>query len=508
MQTGFHPLFLEPMALPTPDQVSTGIAGLDHLLNGGLPAHEIYLIAGDAGTGKTTVALQFLLAGIKAGERCLYLTLSETAEGLRKIARSHGWSLDGIELHEMASFSPSEQAATEQTVFVSAEVELNETTAEVFKVIERVKPARLVFDSVAQVRALASDPLHFQRQLFAMRHQFAKLKCTVLLVDSSDEQSGGVEDLCHGAIRVKRDAADYGNVRRRLIIEKMRGLAVHGGYHNFKIRTGGLQVFPRLVVGEGSAADPLPPLPSGIEALDAMIGGGLEQGTAVLVQGATGTGKTTLSTLYVHAAAKRGEHAAIFLFEERLDTFFKRSAGLSMDLKPFVEQKLVAVHQVNAGDLSPGEFSDLVRRAVEEEGARVVMIDSVSGYFHSVPQEQLLITQIHELLSFLTGRGVLTLLIAGEHGIAGHGVTGPLEVSYLCDTLLLLRHFDAAGEIRKTIAVIKKRHGAHEHTIRELRIDPSGLRVGEPLEHFDGLLTGTPVYHGDTGSLLGRNTGE
>ena len=271
-------------------------------------------------------------------------------------------------------------------------------------------------------------------------------------MDTTERAVGSIEDLCHGVIRLDRQAADYGDARRRLLIEKMRGMAVHGGYHNFKIRTGtGLQVFPRLVVGERQTANGAPTaFPSGLEALDQLVGGGLEQSTAALLLGATGTGKTSLATLYVHAAAKRGEPAIIFLFEERMDTFFKRAAGMGLDLEPFVKDKLVTVNQVNAGDLSPGEFSDLVRRAVEDQGARIIVIDSVSGYFHSVPQEQVLATQLHELLSFLSGNGVLTLLIAGQHGISGHGIIGPVEVSYLCDTLLLLRHFDAGGEIRKT----------------------------------------------------------
>ena len=492
----------------TLNKAHTGVAGLDAVLNGGLPEQETYVVTGEPGTGKTTLALQFLLAGAKAKQRCLYLTLSQTVECLRKIAASHDWSLDGIELHEITTFNEPEQAAG-QTVFHSAEVELSEAATEVFKAIERFRPERLVFDSIAQLRTLANDSPQFQRQLFAMRHQFAEANCTVLLVDTTEKPVGSIEDLCHGVIHLDRQAAEYGDVRRRLLVEKMRGMAVHGGYHNFKICTGtGLQVFPRLVVGERQTANAAPEaFLSGVEALDQLVGGGLEQSMAALLLGATGTGKTSLATLYVHAAAKRGEHAAIFLFEERLHTFFKRAAGMGMDLEPFVKDKLVTVSQVNAGDLSPGEFSDLVRRAVEDQGARVVVLDSVSGYFHSVPQEQVLATQLHELLSFLSGNGVLTLLIAGQHGIAGHGIIGPVEVSYLCDTLLLLRHFDAGGEIRKTIAVVKKRHGAHENTIRELRFDQDGPRVGEPLREFDGLLSGTPTFRGDASSLLGRDTG-
>lgn len=493
------------MPPPAPlDKASTGIAGLDNILNGGFPAHEVYLVSGEPGTGKTTLALQFLLAGVKAGERCAFITLAQTADALGKIARSHGWSLDGIEVHELATFSSAEPPAAAQSMFLSAEVEMSEATAELFKIIEKIKPERLVFDSMAQMRALAADSLPFQRQLFAMRHRFATLKGTVLLVDTNATPGGSTEELCHGAIRMERQPTEYGDARRRLIIEKMRGMAVHGGYHNFKIRTGGLQVFPRLVVGERRTADAAKPLASGLEALDTLLGGGLEPGTTALVLGATGTGKTTLAALYVHAALKRGEHAAVFLFEERLNTFFNRTAALGMDLEPFVEQKLLIVQQINAGDLSPGEFADTVRRAVEEEGVRVLMIDSVSGYFHAMPQEQLLVTQLHELMSFLSERGVLTLLIAGQHGIAGQGIIGPVEISYLCDTLLLLRHFDAGGEIRKAVAVIKKRQSAHESTIRELRIDKEGVHLGEPLKQFDGLLTGTPTFHGDVGTLMSR----
>lgn len=493
---------------PTPDKASTGIAGLDHILNGGLPVQEMYLVTGEPGTGKTTLAFQFLLAGVAAKERCLYLTLSQTATALRKIADSHGWSLDGIDLHEIATFNAPEQAAGDQTVFPRAEVELNEAAAEILQAVEKSKPQRLVFDSVAQLRAMANDSIQFQRQLFALRQHLAALQCTVLLVDTTEKPGGTTEEFCHGAIRLERKSAEYGDARR-LLVEKMRGMAVHGGYHNFKIRTGGLQVFPRLEVGQGQTnSEANKPLASGIEALDALVGGGLEPSTVALILGATGTGKTSLATLYAHQAAKRGERTTIFLFEERLDTFFKRAAGLGMDLEPFTKDQLVTVTQVNAGDLSPGEFSDLVRRAVDRDKARVVMIDSVSGYFHSMPQEELLVTQLHELLSFLSGRGVLTLLIAGQHGIAGRGIVGPVEISYLCDTLLLLRHFDAGGEIRKALAVIKKRQGPHENSIRELRFDKDGPRLGEPLKQFAGLLTGTPTFHGDVGTLLGRDTGE
>ena len=494
---------MDPIA---PAQVSTGIAGLDHLLQGGLPAHELYLVTGEAGTGKTTLALQFLLAGLRAGQRVLYLTLSQSAPALRAIARSHGWALEGMTLQELAAFGPAEQAAGEQTVFRSAEVELSELTAEFLAAIERVQPERLAFNSLVQLRLLANDALHFQRQLFALRQYMAGRRCTTLLIDVAQDEPAGrdVQDLSHGVLRLERWAPEYGNVRRRLLIQKMRGLAVHGGYHNFTLRTGGLEVYPRLPVDpRRDEPEGRPAIPSGLAALDALLGGGLQAGSATLILGATGTGKTSLATLYAHAAAQRGERVALFLFEERLETFFARAAGLGLDLRPFAERGLVAARQVNAGDLSPGEFSDVVRRAVDQDGARVALIDSLSGYFHAMPQEGQLLAQMHELLSFLSQRGVLSLLVVGQHGIAGQGIAGPLDISYMCDTLLLLRHFDAGGEVRKAIAVIKKRAGPHERTIRELRFEAGGVRVGEPLRHFEGLLSGTPRFQGEVDALLG-----
>jgi circadian clock protein KaiC len=491
----------------SPAQVPTGIAGLDRILHGGLPAYELYLVTGKAGTGKTTLALQFLRSGIDLGQRVLYVTLSQTAAALHKLANSHGWSLEGADIYEITSFGVTEQAVGEQTIFRSAEVELGEVTAEFFAALERVQPERLVFDSLVQLRLLANDSLRFQRQLFALRQYSASRRCTAMLIDVAvDERaSEDVQDLTHGVVRLERWAPNYGNVRRRLLIAKMRGLAVHGGYHNFTVRTGGLEVYPRLVAGARRDRQKAAPISSGLESLDMLLDGGLEAGSTTLILGATGTGKTSLATLYAKAAAQRGDRVSIFLFEERFETFFARATGLGMDLRSFVERGLLTAQEVIAGDLSPGEFSEVVRRAVDQDGARVVLIDSLSGYFHAMPQEEQLLTQMHELLSFLSANAVLALLIAGQHGIAGQGVAGPLDISYLCDTLLLLRHFDSGGEIRKTVAVIKKRSGPHESTIRELRLDSGGILVGQPLRQFEGLLTGTPHFHGELGTLL---TGE
>lgn len=489
-----------------PAQVSTGIVGLNRILQGGLPAHETYLVTGEAGTGKTTLALQFLRAGVTAGQRVLYVTLSQSAEALAKIAASHGWPLEGMTIQELSALSLAEQAPGQETVSRSAAMgELRDVTAELFALIERVRPERLVVDSLLQLRLLAVDPLHFQRQLFALEQHLASKRCTTLLihVPLKEPASKAVQDCAHGVLRLERWAPEYGNVRRRLQVVKMRGLGVRGGYHNFAVRTGGLEVYPRLMVGTRRDHEGGAPLVSGLDGLDALLGGGLDAGTAVLLMGATGTGKTSLATLYAHSAAQQDKPGAVFLFEERLETYFARAASLNMDLQPFVETGLVTVRQINSGDLSPGEFSDVVRGAVDERHARLVLIDSLSGYFYAMPHERQLLTQMHELLSFLSDNGVLSLLVAGQHGIAGQGVAGPLDVSYMCDTLLLLRRFDVGGAIRKAVAVIKKRTGPHENTIRELHFEPSGIQVGEPLRQLDGLLTGAPHLQGELGALPG-----
>ncbi|MBW0000016.1 MAG: AAA family ATPase [Verrucomicrobia bacterium] len=477
-----------------PAQVSTGVAGLNRILHGGLPVHEMYLVTGEAGTGKTTLALQFMRAGLNGGQRVLYLSLSQSAEALRKIAASHGWSLEGVTLEDWSTFGPTEQAPGQEAVFRNVALELRDVISQLFALIERVQPERLVVDSLLQLRPLASNVPDFQRQLFALGQHLASKRCTTLLIDAhtGEPTSQDIQDLTHGVLRLERWAPEFGNVRRRLLVLKMRGLAVHGGYHHFTVGTGGLEVYPRLAVGTRRDHLGSTPMASGLSALDTLLGGGLEAGTAVLLLGATGTGKTSLATLYVHAAAQQGKPGAVFIFEERLETFFMRAASLNLDLRPFVDKGLVTVQQINAGDLSAGEFSDVVRRSVDEGGARVVLIDSLSGYFHAMPQEQQLLTQMHELLNFLAANGVLSLLVAGQHGLAGPELTGPLDISYLCDTLLLLRHFDAGGTIRKAVAVTKKRTGPHEHTIRELYLEPGGIRVGEPLRQLEGLLTGAP----------------
>ena len=485
-----------------PSTAATGVPGLDAILTGGLPRNELYLVEGGAGTGKTTFGLQFMLEGVRNGERCLYLTLAQTERGLTRIAESHGWSLEGIDILE---FGAELGAAETQTLLHTADVELGETLAALRNAIERFDPTRVVFDSIAELRLLAGDGLHYRRQIMELRKFFAERTCTVLLLEheAEPEQDNALAGLVGGMIRLEQSPPEYGDVSRRLRVVKMRGMGYHGGYHNFKISTGSLDVYPRLGMKLGSEVKTQKTMKSGIEALDDLLGGGLEKGTATLLMGPTGVGKTTLAALFAYAAAQRGEKSALFLFDERTETLLQRHRGLNMDLGPFVERGLITLQQIDTTELSPGEFSQRVRGTVEE-GAKVVMIDSISGYFHAMPQETLLVTQMHELLSYLSMRGVLSLLVVGQHGVVGSDVHGPLDVSYMSDTLLLLRHFEALGSLRKAISVVKKRYGDHEKTIREMRLTPEGIEIGEPIREFSGVLSGTPTFEGNYGVLMGE----
>ena len=495
----------------TPDanleRVTTGTEGLDAVLGGGLPQGGLHLVRGGPGTGKTTAGLQFLLRGVEAGERVLYLTLSQTEAGLERIARSHGWTLAGIDVQELAAADLAGQAATEQTLFHPAEVELSETLEVFLGAVEQLDPARVVFDSVTELRLLVGDSLRYRRQLLGLRQFLTGRACTALLLEDTarSDELGGLLD---GLLELEQTAPEYGNVRRRLRLIKLRGTPYHGGYHNFEIRTGGLEVFPRLAPPDEVRRAEWESVTSGVAELDTLLGGGLEEGTACLLMGPTGTGKTSVATLYVYAAAQRGQRASVFLFDERPETFYRRSEGLGMDLRPLVAQDLISVRQVDTGELSPGEFAQQVRRSVDEGGARVVLIDSLSGYFHAMPQEDQLVTQMHELLTYLGRRGVLSLLIVGQHGVVGTGILAPIDVSYMADAVLLLRHFEAFGTLRKALSVVKKRYGVHETTIRELRLTPGSVQVGEPIREFSGVLAGSPVFQGEGQMLLGRTGGE
>lgn len=483
----------------THPRASTGVERLDDILGGGLPRHWLCLAQGTPGTGKATLGLQFLLQGAQEGEDVLFITLSQTQRRLKQIARSHGWSLDGVHLRELATG----RGGGPQTILHTDEVELGETVDALIEAIEEVDPDRLVFDSVAEIRDLASSPLRYRRQLLALRRQLAEC-CTALFLDNVSEQDGDGElgGLADGLIHLDQSAPDYGDVRRRLQVVKMRGIPFHGGYHNFQIRTGGLEVYPRLKASDEAEHAEKENVESGMRELDALLGGGLQKGTAALLLGATGTGKTTLATIYAYAMAERGEKAAIFAFDERPETFYQRAEGIGLPIRPHVEAGRIKLTPIDTGELSPGEFSQVVRRSVEEEDAQLIAIDSLTGYINAMPQEKMLLTQMHELLTFASRKGVLTMLIAAQHGLMGTGTAAPMEVSYMSDTVLLLRHFEALGSIRKAISVVKKRYGPHEKTIREMEISPEGVVVGDPIDEFSGVLTGNPRFEGTSKDLM------
>ncbi|MBX6312347.1 MAG: AAA family ATPase [Isosphaeraceae bacterium] len=480
--------------------ISTGNAELDSILNGGLPANYVYLIEGDPGSGKTTLALQFLLEGVRRGERGMYVTLSETTAELQAIARSHGWSIDPIDVCELIPSEESLRRDAHYTMFHPSEMELSETTKAVLREVEEKNPARVVFDSLSEMRLLAQHPLRYRRQILALKNFFAGRKCTVLLLDdrTSDDTDLNLQSVVHGVIHLTQWAPEYGAERRRLRVVKLRGVGYRGGYHDFRIQRGGLDVYPRLTASSRHRHFERDRLLSGVPELDALLGGGIELGSSTLIVGPAGVGKSTVAAQYVLAAAERGERAAMFIFDESIGTLLDRSASIGMDLRPHIEAGRISIQQVDPAELSPMEFAAAVRRAVqppEGDGAKVVVIDSLNGYLNAMPGERFLIIQLHELLIYLGQLGVVSLLVVAQHGLLGELQT-PVDASYLADSVILLRYFEFAGRVRKAISVLKKRTGPHEETIRELRFSAAGVRVGEPLEAFQGVLTGTPIFHG------------
>lgn len=487
------------------DRISTGNPGLDIILSGGLPQNRLYLLEGAPGSGKTTLALQFLLDGASKGEPTLYITLSETSEELRAVAQSHDWSLDGIELFELASAEDVLGAGREQTVLHSWEVELGDTIKLIEDVVERVKPTRVVFDSLSEMRLLAQDPLRYRRQVLALKQFFVGRNATVLLVDdltsNGGERDTHLHSLCHGVITLERLTLDFGSARRRLQVQKLRGVDFVAGYHDIAIRKGGMAVFPRLVAADHGGPFVGDPVPSGVPALDALLGGGPLRGTCTLVTGPAGTGKTTIALQYLNAACERGEPSTIYQFDERIGTLMVRAKAMGLDLQKHVDSGLLVIRQADPAEVSPGEFAAMVRSEVEGRGCRILTIDSLNGYMAAMPQEQHLLLQMHELLAYLNLKGVMTLLINPQHGLVGT-MTASLDISYIADALVLLRFFESEGRLRKAISVLKNRSGAHEDTIRELRVDSQGIRVGEPLREFKGVLTGTPEYVGSAAPLM------
>ena len=482
---------------PSADAPSaTGIEGLDHILGGGLPPNRLYLVEGDPGAGKTTLALRYLLEGARRGEAGLYVTLSETKEEINAVAGSHGWDLGAIHMVELVASEESLTPDSQYTMYHPSETELGETTKAVLEEVGRVKPRRVVFDSLSELRLLAQNPLRYRRQILALKQFFAGRKCTVLLLDdrTSEDSDLQVRSIAHGVVTLEQLSPEYGAERRRLRVVKLRGKKYKGGYHDFNIVRGGLEVFPRLVAADHHNGFERDQVRSGVKPLDELVGGGLDRGTSTLILGPAGTGKSSVAIQYAAAAAARGECAAIFTFDESLGTLLARTAALGIDLKSQMDAKRVAVQQVDPAELSPGEFVHNVRRHVEERDCKLVVIDSLNGYMNAMPEERFLTIQLHELLTYLGQKGVTTLMVVAQHGLTGTTMQSPVDISYLADSVILTRYFELQGRVKKAISVVKKRSGAHEETIRELHIGTGGIEVGEPLERLRGVLTGVPSF--------------
>ena len=485
--------------------LSIGVPGLDFVLGGGLPKNRVYLIEGMPGTGKTTLALQFLREGLARGETTLYVTLAETRNELEAVALSHGWKLDGVEIVELAPPDEILNPESSYTVFHPSDVELNQSVQSVYDAVERLRPSRVVLDSLSEMRILSQDPLRLRRQVLALKHFFTGRGCTVLLLDDMRSQDSELHfaSIVHGVILLEQLALDYGAERRRTRVSKLRGQRYRGGYHDFSIQTGGLAVYPRLVASEHPSVEVEEVVTSGNAEIDLLLGGGLDAGTCTLVMGPTGVGKTVLTTQIAAAAARRGERAVLFLFDERVRTFVGRGRKLEIALDETLESGNLVLQQIDPTELSPGAFAARVIEAVDREGARLVGIDSLTGYLNAMPGEKLLNIHLHELFSYLGQRGVTSLLTLAQHApFTESSVVA--DLSYLADSIILLRYFEAFGEVRQAISIIKRRSGAHEKTIREYRIRVGGLRVGDPLHEFQGVLSGTPEYIGQAGPLLGR----
>jgi circadian clock protein KaiC len=489
-----------------PRLVAMGIPGLDDVLGGGLTPHCIYLVEGNPGSGKTTLSLRWLLEGERLGEKGIYVTLSETKAELTAVAKSHNWSLAGIAILELVAPESELEPENQNSMFQPSEIELSVTTKAILAQVERTKPRRVVLDSLSEMRLLAQSPLRYRRQILALKQFFIGRECTVLLIDdlTSDSDDLQLQSIAHGVVRLEQLSPEYGADRRRLRVAKLRGRKYRGGYHDFIIEKGGLDVFPRLVAQEHNRGQKRGVLKSENPELDALLGGGLPYGASAVLIGPAGSGKSTVAIQYALAAARRGERAAIFAFDERLETILERTSGLGMDLAAHLDSGLITIQPVDTAELSPGEFAHYVRRAAEgaggKAGAKVIIIDSLNGYLNAMPEERFLTSQLHELLTYLGHKGVVTFLVVAQHGLIGHMET-PVDTTYLADTVILFRYFEASGEVRQAISVVKKRSGAHERTIRELRLGPKGITIGKPLRDFHGVLSGIPTYLGPAAAI-------
>lgn len=475
-------------------RLKSGIDGLDDILHGGFPRGYLYLIEGDPGTGKTTMGLQFLLEGIRNGEKVLYVTLSESRRELDQVVKSHGWSMEGLEIFEMIPPDDDLTPESQYTVFHPSEVELAETVGAILRKVEEVAPQRLVFDSLAEIRMLARDPLRYRRQIMALKRKVSGGNITVLLLD--DRTSGRdelqLQSIAHGVVAMQILGRDYGIIRRRLAIHKLRGSAFREGYHDYVIRKGGLSIFPRLIAAEHNPGFERKRVPSGLPALDDLLQGGLDTGTSTLLIGPAGCGKSTIAFRYAWSAARRGEKAMFFTFDESLPTALDRARGLGMNPDELISQGTLRIQQVDPAELSPGEFIAEIRNLVDRENLRLLIIDSMNGLLNAMPDEQYLAMQLHELFAYVGQQGIATIITLAQTGVIGTGMHSPVDVSYLADTILLFRYFERAGQIRQAISVVKKRSGSHERTIRELFMERGEVRLGKPLAEFEGVLTGVP----------------
>lgn len=480
---------------------STGIEGLDACVGGGLPRDRVYLIEGDPGVGKTTLALQFLLKGAELGETVLLISLAETSDELKVVATSHNWDLSGVKIFDV---SPTQSGLEEQySILQPSEIELTDTIKKIVEEVDRVKPQRVVIDSLSEVRLLSQSPLRYRRQVLALKQHLRGRDCTVMLLDDrgGNKNDLTIQSLVHGVIELQKYSPLYGKARRKLQIAKLRGVGFQAGFHDFNITTGGIEVYPRLQASNHRTEFKREQLKSGVEGLDKALGGGLDRGTSTLVVGPAGTGKSSLALLYAIKSAERGERAVIFTFDEGMGTLFERARQLGMDIEPFVKNDLIHLQQIDPAEMSPGEFMWYAKHSVEKTDAKIVIIDSLNGYIDAMPESHFLTIQMHEMLSFMNQQGVVTILTMAQHGYMG-SMENPADVSYLADTVILLRYFEAIGEVRKAISIVKKRSGRHETEIREYQIGPQRISVGRALNDFRGILTGVPVFTGTEDQIM------